>query len=92
MKHSGDLAGQGGTGAGDEHLARARALAPEIEASASLIERERQLPRALVQKLVEAGLFRMLLPRSLDGGEVDPVTFVRVLGVHHFVRTQEGVA
>ena len=79
MRHSGNPAGTGGSGAGDEHVARAHALAPEIEASASLIEQERQLPPALVAKLVEAGLFRMLLPRSLDGGEVDPVTFVRAI-------------
>ena len=42
-------------------------------------ERERRLPSALLAALIDAGLFRLLLPRSLDGAEVDPVTFVRVI-------------
>jgi alkylation response protein AidB-like acyl-CoA dehydrogenase len=33
----------------------------------------------VLRALHDAGLFRLLLPRSLDGGEVDPVTFVRVI-------------
>jgi alkylation response protein AidB-like acyl-CoA dehydrogenase len=33
----------------------------------------------VLRALHDAGLFRLLLPRLLDGGEVDPVTFVRVI-------------
>ena len=55
--------------------ARARAIAPRIAEAALLIERERQLPPDLVAALHEAKLFRMLLPRSGGGGEVDPTTF-----------------
>src|SRR5262249_19776354 len=55
--------------------ARARALAPRIAEAATRIERERQLPPDLVAALHEARLFRMLLPRSVGGGEVDPLTF-----------------
>jgi len=68
-----------GTEAGSEYLERARGLAALIEASADQAERERRLPEPLFTALVEAGLFRLLLPRSLDGAEVDPVTFVRVV-------------
>ncbi len=68
-----------GTEAGSEYLERAQGLAPLIEASADQAERERRLPEPLFTALVEAGLFRLLLPRSLDGAEVDPVTFVRVV-------------
>ncbi|HEV8641160.1 MAG TPA: acyl-CoA dehydrogenase family protein [Methylomirabilota bacterium] len=57
----------------------ARMLAPKIAACADQIEQERRLPQALLDELIDAGLFRLLLPRSLDGAQVDPVTFVGVM-------------
>lgn len=57
----------------------ARMLAPKIAACADQIEAERRLPQPLLDELIDAGLFRMLLPRWLDGAQVDPVTFVEVL-------------
>ncbi len=60
-------------------MERARQLAPLIEASADEGERERRLPEPVVTALVETGLTRLLLPRSLAGAEVDPVSFVRVI-------------
>jgi alkylation response protein AidB-like acyl-CoA dehydrogenase len=57
----------------------ARMLAPKIAACADQIEQERRLPQALLDELIDAGLFRLLLPRSLDGAQVDPVTFVEVM-------------
>ncbi len=63
----------------EDYLARARALTRLVEAQSARIEEERRLPPALVSKLVDAGLFRMLLPRSLGGGEVDPGTFASVI-------------
>jgi alkylation response protein AidB-like acyl-CoA dehydrogenase len=58
---------------------RARQLAPLLEASADEIERTRRLTPAVLDALHAAGLFRLLLPRSLGGAEVDPVTFVHVI-------------
>ncbi|MGE3913964.1 MAG: acyl-CoA dehydrogenase family protein [Chloroflexota bacterium] len=57
----------------------ARALEPTIRSQADQIERDRRLPDALVRQLSEAGLFRMMVPKSLGGHEVDPVTQLDVL-------------
>src|SRR5258708_24118087 len=62
-----------------DYLGRVAALAPLITASIEQIERERRLPQPLVDAMIEAGLFRLLVPRPLDGGEIDPVGFVRVI-------------
>jgi len=59
--------------------ARARALAPRIAQAAQRIERERRLPPDLVAALHDAKLFRMLLPRSVGGGEIDPPTYVETI-------------
>src|SRR5262245_36726753 len=57
----------------------ALALEPTIRASADQVERDGRLPDDLVLALAEAGIFRMLVPRALGGGEVDPVTQMEVL-------------
>ena len=56
----------------DDCLARACALAPTIAAAAPDIEATRELTPDIVSALHEAGLFRMLLPRSLGGEELSP--------------------
>jgi alkylation response protein AidB-like acyl-CoA dehydrogenase len=66
-------------GAAPDFVERARMLAPLIEASADQIESDCQLPESLVTALADAGLTRMLLPRSLGGAELDPLTFVEVI-------------
>jgi alkylation response protein AidB-like acyl-CoA dehydrogenase len=66
--------------AGDRTVvARAEALQPEILAASNEIERSRRLPPALLDRLHEAQLFRLLLPRSVNGIETDPVTFFHVI-------------
>lgn len=67
------------TSIGTSPLAAAQALAPRIAAVADRIEQERRLPPDFVAVLAEAGLFRLLVPRSLGGAEADPATFVRVV-------------
>src|SRR4051794_19449627 len=58
-------------------VSRASALAPAIAALGNEIENGRRLPPALVDKLHEARLFRMLLPRSVGGDEVEPGAYIR---------------
>src|SRR5262252_2135051 len=62
-----------------DYLGRAKALGPMIAGSAAEIERARRLPQPLVEAMIDAGLFHMLLPRAYGGGEVQPVAFVEVL-------------
>ena len=66
--------------AGDQSvISRADAVRPAVAAASSEIESTRRLPPDLLDKLHEARLFRLLLPRSFDGIETDPVTFFHVI-------------
>ncbi len=58
-------------------VARAKALAPVIAAAADRIESERRVPADIMTAMHEAELFRMCLPRSLGGGEADPLTVMQ---------------
>jgi alkylation response protein AidB-like acyl-CoA dehydrogenase len=60
-------------------ISRAEAIRPAVAAASNEIENTRRLPPALLDKLHEARLFRLLLPRSSDGIETDPVTFFHVI-------------
>ena len=62
-----------------DYLGRARELAPTLASAADEIERRRELPEAVVAALVERGLYRLLLPRSLGGAELLPADFVPVI-------------
>src|SRR5215469_15395056 len=55
---------------------RVQALLPDIAAYAAETERERRIAAPLVARMLEAGLFRMLLPRPFNGLETDPLTFI----------------
>jgi alkylation response protein AidB-like acyl-CoA dehydrogenase len=56
-----------------------RQLAPTIRAHIDSIEQERRLPEPVVRGLIDAGVFRMLMPRSLGGDELEPMTVCRVI-------------
>lgn len=58
---------------------RARALAPLLAAEADEIERSRRLTPKVVAALVDRGFYRLLLPKSLGGGEAAPAVFLGVL-------------
>ena len=62
-----------------DYIGRARELGPEIEVAAEEIERRRELPDSIVEALIERGLFRLLLPRSLGGAELRPAVYFEVI-------------
>ena len=60
-------------------IARAEAVRSDVAAASNEIENTRRLPPALLDRLHDAQLFRLLLPRSSNGIETDPVTFFHVI-------------
>ncbi len=60
-------------------LLAARELAPKIRAAADEIETERELPRPLFEAIADAGLFRLALPRSIGGVELDLPSYIQVI-------------
>src|SRR2546429_2333598 len=61
------------------YLERARELRPMLAAAGDAIERGREVTPEIVDAMIERGIFRMLLPRSLGGAEFDPLTYTAVL-------------
>jgi alkylation response protein AidB-like acyl-CoA dehydrogenase len=61
------------------HRRAAKALAPQIVASAEDGERARRLSLPVVKAMAKAGLFRLWIPRALGGEEADPMTLVRAV-------------
>jgi indole-3-acetate monooxygenase len=58
---------------------RAKALAPLIVQEADEIERTRRLTPAVVSALIENGLYKSLLPKSIGGFESPPMVFMQML-------------
>jgi alkylation response protein AidB-like acyl-CoA dehydrogenase len=57
----------------------ARALVPLIKGSVEQIDRDREIPANVIAAMHDARLFRMLIPRSIGGEEVEPATFFQVM-------------
>ncbi|MBM3560313.1 MAG: hydrolase, partial [Alphaproteobacteria bacterium] len=60
-------------------VGRAHSLVPTIAAAAPRIDAARELPADLLAALHDAGLFRLLLPRALNGAELHPVALFEVM-------------
>jgi alkylation response protein AidB-like acyl-CoA dehydrogenase len=56
-----------------------RELSPKIRAAADEIEQGRRLPPHLVQEMQRAGVFRMAMPRTWGGPELDFLSQMRVI-------------
>ena len=52
-------------------LARAESIAPKIAAAADEIDAGRELPEAVANEMKALGMFRLLLPRSVGGEEME---------------------
>jgi alkylation response protein AidB-like acyl-CoA dehydrogenase len=64
---------------GREWISRARALKPLLEAAAPRIEQAKTMPPDVMEALHNARMFRMTLPRSVGGAELDLATYAQVV-------------
>lgn len=60
-------------------ISAARRLAPSIAARADEIEAGRRLPKDIAMAMAEAGLYGVIVPRTLNGAEAPPATMVEVI-------------
>lgn len=60
-------------------LAAVAGVAPLLRSVSEETEAKRSLPESAVQAMLEAGFYGMLVPRSLGGGEIDPLTYYEVI-------------
>ena len=60
-------------------LDAARELAPSVVAAADRIDRERALPPELANAIADKGLFRLLVPKSIGGEEIDLMEFLAIV-------------
>lgn len=58
---------------------RARALKPLLAGEAAAIEARKDLTPRVREAMHAAGLFKLVVPRSLGGAELDPATFAQVV-------------
>lgn len=71
-------------------IARARDLAAAITAASETIERTRRIPEPLLALLHASRLFRMLLPRSAGGDQIEPGTYL--LAIEEVARHDASIA
>ena len=64
---------------GGRFLAAARELAPRVAEAADLNDRDRRLAPDIATAIADRGLFRLLVPRSLGGGELDWIEYLSIV-------------
>ncbi len=62
-----------------DYVARVKALAPRLAAHALEIDERRELPKEIIDRMVDEGFFRLLLPKSLGGAELLPAQYVPII-------------
>lgn len=73
-----------------DYVALVRDMTPELAAAAHRIDEERELPPAIIDKMIERGFFRLLQPRSLGGAELLPAQYVPI--IEAFARVNASLA
>ena len=63
------------------YLEAARELAVKVAATADRIDDDRQIPSELAEELADKGFFRLLLPRTLGGAQLEHPDFLRILEI-----------
>lgn len=71
-------------------LETAQSLADKVASRADEVDEQRQLPADLARELTSAGLFRLLVPKTLDGAELDFPTFREIVCI--FARADASTA
>ncbi len=62
-------------------VAEARDISSTVALAAGRINSERRIPEDVVQPMIDAGFFRLLLPRSLGGSELDHPDFLKIVSI-----------
>ena len=62
-----------------DHVAAVQSLTELIRTDGVDMDATRRLPTTIVRALREAGVFRLLAPVEVGGGEIDPVTFFNIV-------------
>src|SRR6516225_9286781 len=60
-----------------DHIAGARKLAPLLAGAAPRIDAACELPPDVLDAMHAGGMFRLLVPRSVGGAELDPATYIQ---------------
>jgi 3-hydroxy-9,10-secoandrosta-1,3,5(10)-triene-9,17-dione monooxygenase len=72
------MAGSADMAADVDFIERARSVGDVAARHTREAERNRRMPDAVIDELVQSGLVRMLRPRQLGGHQSDPMTYVEV--------------
>ena len=54
-------------------------LTQMIREECEIVDRTRAIPASVVDALRDAGVFHLLVPRTVGGAEIEPLTFLRVV-------------
>ena len=64
-----------------KYLGEAQELAEKVARRVDEIDEERQIPTDLFRDMADAGFFKLLVPESLGGAEVQPLVFFEIIRI-----------